>query len=267
MALEEFTVDKNTGYVGQATADMHPGQIDEIERKARAQVVTAEVNGARSQEVEKAAAGQQAHGTTEGRVYGDMIADSVGLKTISTLVEAVGTRLSDRNSLGVHENNTPARHIDSDIQGAARAPGVYRAEAAAKPFGAVRNVSGGSDLSNLGIGERVGLTGASLTSEKDTGNLSTWAQKPFESAKVEPMPQQVHALKLQSDATLAKQTTFSMENANEQALTSVKLAREQQSAYKGMAPPGFGFDLSNGPRFNHSQFLNGTTEDTGSSAA
>lgn len=267
MALEEFTVQKDTGYVPQATVDMGAGQVDEIERQAKAQVTSAKVEGAQSQKAKSDAAGAAAPGSNpEAKVYGDLITGAMGLGNVSSFMEAIGTRMGDHAQMkgGPHPAHTEAapgkpRHIEADIFSASRKPGLYRAPASQEKFGAGQAAP---NLSNIGIVEKVGLTGASLHGEKGSGNLNTWAKKPFESTKVESVPKQVKALELQSKAELSQQTTFSKQNANEQALDSVIKVRAQQSAMVAKAQelaPGMG----SGPKFNASQYLSDARDESG----
>jgi hypothetical protein len=273
MAFEEFTVQKDVGHVPLAQKDTPEGVLQEIERQALAQKVSATVETSKSEGAQKAAAGAAGPDRAEGKVLGDLAADAIGLKAISTMVDLVGTRLSDTRSIqGVTEQSaTPAVTFEKDISLAGRAPGSYRNSAEAKPFGATQALSSSLDMSGVSLGDRVGLASASLRAEKDTGNLATWSQKPFENAKVGSLEGQVQALELQNNATLSKDVTFSKEHASEAALTSVKVAREHQSAMRGpqgpgmgMGPGGMNFDLSQGPRFNHAQYLG--TEDTSGAA-
>lgn len=264
MAYEEYTVEKNTGYVPLAQKDTPEGVLQDIERRALAEVTSAEKTSNKGEQAQKAAAGATG---TEGKVYADMAMEAAGFKSVSTLVSAVGARLNDTSSIqGVTENTaTASRHIDDDIKSAGRAPGSYRNPHEARGYG-IQQVAGGSDLSNMSLGDRAGLTSASLRAEEGTGNLSTWAKKPFESAKVPGLDGQVKALELQNNAKLSQDVTFTKEAASEAALTSVKLARDHQSTLRGpqgpgMAGPGMGgpmgglnFDLSQGPRFNHAQY-------------
>lgn len=283
MATEEFTVEKDTGYVPQATADMKAGQIDEIERQAKAQVVSAKVSGDTTEKAKAAAAGTDATGVNgEAKVYGDIITNALGMGNLASAAEAIGTRLKDHSQMkgnapsgaaqhaaqhgeGHISHNTAAKtatvgatptHIENDIKSASRAPGIYRAPASQDKFGAGQK----PDMSHVGISERVGLTSASLQGEKGSGNLATWAKKPFESQKVGSVAKNTKELELGQDkkqelastAELSKNVTFSKENASQLALDSVKVAREKQQAMFRSAEltPGLG----GGPKFNSAPY-------------
>ena len=70
MSLQEYTVNKDTGHVPEAHVDMGRGQVDEIERQAKATVTTAKEEGGRVSQAESQIAGV-AHGNSESKLYGD----------------------------------------------------------------------------------------------------------------------------------------------------------------------------------------------------
>lgn len=235
MGLEEFTVEKNTGHVEQATAAMGAGQLNDIEHRAKASVTTAKVESAKAEEAEK-----DAKGSSEGRLYGDIAADAVGLKAVSAAVEMIGERIDDKG--GASPFGGKAVHIDADIAGANRSPGVYRSPAEQNAFGAntpAKTKSFAKAPHTEDLMASANIASLSLNGQGKEA-LGTWDVKETKMDGVQ----------------AAKQLTFGQELANEKALASVHAARQQHSAMIGMANQmSPGLSLSSGPSIRPQDLL------------
>lgn len=254
MALDEYTVSTNTGHVGQPTSDMSAAQLDDIERKAMAEVVSVKSEQGRIESAEK---GAHAKGSAEGEIYGSLIADAVGLKTATTVAEAIETRWTDtKQTAGVTETpSAPSRHIDADIASAGRKPGVYKADAEAHVY-SPKSISQQSAAKGPGLVERAGLTSASLHGEKGTGNLKTWSQAPFENTKLGGLGKHVKALEVENNISLGQKKTVERDIASKHTVDRVQAIRQEHSAmiYKAsQMVPGLG--LGQGPNINPAKLL------------
>ncbi len=266
VSVETFKRPENTGYVEQATKDMSPAQIADIERRAKAQVSEMQVTTAAMEEAAHKAKAEPAPGTSravgnpEAKVYGEIIGNVLGVKAIGAAAEIFGVRHQDHLQTrgGHHDNIATAsiRHIDDDIKGASRPAGVYTAEVASKEYGGKQMASPPVDFMKMGLGERTAIAGISLRDAGGEDNLKSWAKKPFEDFNAAASLR--NDMNLKPDLTLAKNISHTLENANEAALESAKLAREQQNAmvYKANTmAPGMNLSLSNGPSINPAQLL------------
>lgn len=255
MALEDFTVQKNTGHVEQAVAGMSEGQIADIEKRAQAKVVEAEVESHKVAAIESKVGG--AASSTEGKVYGEIATKAIapGLELVQTVAEFIGSRKADLNipTIGAetHPAMTPARTMEHDVQLAGRAPGVYSAPVKTSIYG------GGSAKSETPVSDTASVFDRAKiaeTSLKDQGKeaIGSWSVRD---AKVE-------------GVKLAKELTFGLRNANEMALQSVAPAREYKSAatYQAnqMAP---GLAMASGPTIRPDQLLREAREESGRQSA
>lgn len=245
MATDNFTVNQNTAAVEQATGQMSLAQIDDIERRAKATKTTVEVDTARAAEAETKMSGGI---STEAKLYSDIIADAVGLKTVSAAAELIVDRHEDRKGMSAAE---PSREdsradagravgIEQDIASANRKPGAYRVETGQRAFGA-------------GISDAPAKPGVSVRTRPTDGedlmarsNIATMSLK--EQHKEAVGSWDVKETKM-AGVQLAKKLSFGQEYASELALQSALVARQQYSATVGHAmqmAPGMGM---NGPSF------------------
>lgn len=260
MALDNFTVNQNTGYVEQASGGMSVGQIDDIERRAKASVVTAQVEGARAEMAEKEAGGAKpAAPNEEAKVYGNLAVDALapGLRIASSAIDFLSERHADREGARVTGDVARTRtadiasnpiSIEQDIAGARRAPGAYRTPAQQQVYGTPAPQA--STARTADAPARRDTRGEDLMASANIATMSlkdqhkeavgTWDVKESKMASVQ----------------LAKKLTFGQELSNEQALQSVYVARQQYSATIGlanqMAP---GMSLASGPSFKGSDIL------------
>lgn len=253
MPLQEYTVDKNTAHVEQAHVDMSAAQVDNVEHRAKAEVVTAKEEGGRAQQAEHQAAvpGNNA----ESKFYGDVAADAMGLKVISTVAEFLNDKL-DSNTGGPAKNlgglaPANARSADDFFFGNAKTPGVFRAPVETSVFGVVETGLTAKTPANVtplrrstdtsaGLIERSGSTAQSLRDQDGSDATSTWTG----------VDRRMNAVQE------AKRMTFGRELASEQALESVKAVRAQHSAQIGQAQqysPGMG--LGSGPSIRPQDLL------------
>ncbi len=235
----EFTVEQNTAHVEQAVPTMAPAQLDEIERRAKARVLDVREETARVDEESK-------HATaSEGRVYGDLMVEAVapGAKLLTAVAEFLDERISEKPRTSFHEGKSAPRSIDDFVDDAKKPAGVYRAPAESKAYDGVAANSPRVPLRVVGdktdIADRAGIAAKSLN-EQGKESLSTWDVPDKKMASVK----------------LAKELTFDARIANEQALDSVHLAREQHAAMKfkmGQMAPGMG--LGSGPSIRPEDLL------------
>jgi hypothetical protein len=257
MALEDFTVSQNTGHVEQATGSMSMAQIDDIERRAKATKTTVEVDSARAESAEHEAAGKPVPGSSEAKLYGDIIADAAGLKTVSTAAEMIGERQADRAANEVAADVSSGRtegiarnpvHIESDIALANRPAGAYRAPAEQNAFGA--NTPEKPSVSKPGVSVRTRATaGEDLMA---SANIATSSLKDQHKEAVGSWD--VKETKM-AGVALAKKLSFGQEYASELALQSAMVAKQQYSATVGHAmqmSPGMGM---NGPSFKGADIM------------
>lgn len=283
MSLEEFTVQKNTGHVEQGVGGMSEGQLADIERRAKAQVIEGE------QESKKVAAAEESAtkaSTTEGKVYGDLALDAAapGLRLLKNVTDFVGAREEDKRT-GLESADaravtgaSNARHIEHDIKQAERAPGMYRHDVGSKIYekaiakgdistekskpGEHRFVSG--DIANKvtpagkepiklskaqgeDLMSRAALTKTSLGDQPE-GATETWKGTEEKIAGVKQ----------------ARELTFGVRNANELAVQSVHKARElnagMQYQVQQMAPQ---MSMMNGPSIKVADLLREAREESG----
>lgn len=254
----EFTVNQNQGYVEQATGMMSGAQVDDIERRAKASVTTAREETARAEVAEKSAAAKPAAGDPAAKVYGDIAIDALapGLKMVSSAVDFVGQRHADNEGAKIsHEISRSgsegiarnARSIEEDIMGASRKPGSYRMPHEQNAFGAVTStVARGGVRTNPTSGEDL----------MASANIATMSLKDQHKEAVGSWDVKEGSGKM-AGVALAKKLTFGQEMANEQALQSVYVARQQHSATLGMAnqySPGMAMAM-NGPSFRPNDVL------------
>lgn len=261
MSLEEYTVSKNTGHVEQAMGGMTEAQIADIEKRAKAQVVEADV------ETQKAHAAETKSQATAGNnneagLYGDIALEAAapGLKLVKTAVDFIDARKMDAAAGGLENKDikavtggAQARTMDQDIRTANRAPGLYRAPVGVSVYGGPQskseiNVSSTASAAKTGKlsaaqGEDIMIrANIAETSLKDHGKeaLGSWGVKDA----------QIGAVKE------AKALTFGMRNSNELALQSAMAARHHNSAtmhkVNQMAP---GLSLASGPTIRPDQLL------------
>lgn len=249
MPAQEYTVDKNTAAVEQAHVDMSSAQVDQIEHRAKAEVVTAKEEGGRAQQAEHQAAAP-ASGNPESKFYGDVAADAMGLKVISTVAEFLNDR-PDSNTGGPAKNlgglaPASAKSADEFFFGKADRPGVYRAEVETSVFGAKETGAASvtpqrrSTDTSATLIERSGSTAKSLRDQDGSDATSTWTG----------VDRRMNAVQE------AKRMTFGRELASEHALESVKAVRAQHSAQIGHAQqmsPGMG--LGSGPSIRPQELL------------
>lgn len=236
---KEFTVDQNTAHVEQAVATMSPAQIDEIERRAKARVLDVREETARVDEESKQA------NASEGHVYGGLMVEAVapGAKILTTVAEFLDERVSEKPGRSFHEGKSKPRSIDDFVDDAKRPSGIYRAPAEARAYDGAAANSPRVPLrvveDKTDIADRAGIAAKSLNDQgKDA--LSTWDVPEKKLASVK----------------LAKELTFDTRIANEKALDSVHLAREQHAAMKfkmGQMAPGMG--LGSGPSIRPEDLL------------
>jgi len=255
--LEEFTVDQNKGYVAPASKEASAAQLDEIERQARASVVSAKVETSRAESAEKDMAAKE---SPEAKLYGDTALDmfAPGLKMASVAVEGLDTRYSDTAGLD-HKGSSADKPfgtaknpitIEQDIKSVGRKPGAYRAPVGPTEVGvgsageqAIAKKSAPSGRKAPSAGEDL-MARANIaeTSLKDQGKdlLKSWD-----------MPE-----KKLASVSEAKKLTFGMQHANEKALESVYVARQNHQATLGkvqqMAP---NLGLASGPSINPNTLL------------
>ncbi len=283
MSLEEFTVQKNTGHVEQGVGGMSEGQLADIERRAKAQVIEGE------RESKKAAAAEESSAkasTTEGKVYGDLALDAIapGARAMKSVIDFIGAREEDKRT-GLESADaqavtgaSKARHIDHDIKQADRRPGMYRHDVGSKIYekaiakgdistekskpGEHRFVSGDiadkitpvgkesiklSKVDGEDLMSRAALTKSSLGDQPE-GATETWKGTEEKIAGVKQ----------------AKELTFGARNANELALQSVQKARElnagMQYQAQQMAPQ---MSMMNGPSIKVADLLREAREESG----
>ncbi len=247
MSLQEYTVNKDTGHVPEAHVDMGRGQVDEIERQAKATVTTAKEEGGRVTQAESQIAGA-AHGSSESKLYGDIAAEASGLKVISTVADFLGDTLGrdPAKNLGGMAPAT-ARSAD-DFFGISKSPGVYRAPATPSVFGAGNDTGAASNVtplrrssdSSAGLLERSSISSTSLRGQDEAGSTSTWTGVERRMNSVQE----------------AKRMTFGQELASEKALESVQRVRQEHSAQLGQAQqysPSMG--LGSGPSIRPNELL------------
>lgn len=113
MAQEEFTVERNTGYIAPVGADSSAAQVEEAKRKALAEQVKIKSEGA--------ASGAPTTGKAEADLLIDVGLEALGLKSAATAVQIVGGRMADT----METRNGAQSTIEAEVQKAARAPGTY----------------------------------------------------------------------------------------------------------------------------------------------
>lgn len=252
MTIDNFTVNQNTAAVEQANGQMSLAQIDDIERRAKATKTTVEVDSARASEAETKMTGGMG---TEAKLYGDIIADAVGLKTVSAAAELLVDRHEDHKKFPgtptmLKKLNEADRgravDIEQDIASANRKPGAYRVETGQRAFGA-------------GITDTPSKPGVSVRTKPTDGedlmarsNIATMSLK--EQHKEAVGSWDVKETKM-AGVQLAKKLSFGQEYASELALQSALVARQQYSATVGHAmqmAPGMGM---NGPSFKGADIM------------
>lgn len=260
MALDNFTVSKNTGYVEQANGGMSGAQIDDIERRAKAQVTTAREETARAESAEKEAAGKggPSKGNAEANLYGNIALDMLapGIKMMSTAADFVTQRHEDRKAPSAHAaggaqagvSSGRSVSIEEDIASANRKPGAYRMPAQQREFGNK-------------ITDTIGKPGVTIRTQATQGedlmartNIATTSLKDQGKDALKSWDVKEGSTKM-AGVQLAKKLTFGQELANEQALQSALIARQQYTATIGHAmrmAPGMGM---NGPSFKGADIM------------
>lgn len=119
MAHEEFTVEKNNGFIAPVTADSSVAQVEETKRKALAEQVSIKSDS-------EGAASGPAQGNAEASLLLDVGLEALGIKTAATAVQIVSGRVAD--TMEIRANN--AATMEQDIGKAARKPGTYEASPA-----------------------------------------------------------------------------------------------------------------------------------------
>jgi hypothetical protein len=235
---------------------MSGGQVDDIERRAKAQVTTAKEESAKAENAEKALAAKPAAGDPAAKVYGDIALDALapGLKMVSSAADFVGQRHADNEGAkvahdvsrsGIEGLGRNARSIEEDIQGASRKPGSYRMPHDQNAFGAVSSAAS-SVRTKATAGEDL----------MASANIATMSLKDQHKEAVGSWDVKEGSTKM-AGVALAKKLTFGQEMSNEQALQSVYVARQQHSATLGMAnqiSPGMSMAM-NGPSFKANDVL------------
>ena len=254
MASNEFTVKQNEGYVEQATGAMSVAQVNDIERRAKASVITAKEETARAEVAEKDAAGKKAASDPAAKVYSDIALEALapGLKMAGAAVDLVSERHADREGAKIaHEVSRSgaqgiarnAISIEEDIASANRKPGSYRMPAEQNAFGAT---SAASVRTKPTAGEDL----------MASANIATMSLKDQHKEAVGSWDVKEGSTRM-AGVQLAKKLTFGQELSNEQALQSVYVARQQHSAALGMAnqlAPGMAMAM-NGPSFRPNEVL------------
>ena len=112
MAQEEFTVERNTGYIAPVGADSSAAQVEDAKRKALAEQVKikSEADGGNT----------ASKGLGEGELILDIGLEALGVKSAATAAQFVTGRMADT----AHMRGN-ARTIEDDVQKASRAPGTY----------------------------------------------------------------------------------------------------------------------------------------------
>ena len=230
MALEEFTVEKNTAHIPEATADTAPAVIDELERRALAQVATVKETG-----------GQLSQ--SEAKVYGELAVKAVapGLELVSAVTGFLSERNTDlsMNSTDPKSSETAigfsARTIDDDISGARRPAGVYRAPPSVKLMGDTNMVADSTKV---------------LSFNKDSAGLLSRAG--ISASSLNDQPVGLHGDLKGTDTKLSfvqqAQKLTTLDIANKEVLESVHTARMKQSATPNFGP---NLGLGSGPTFRN----------------
>lgn len=232
---------------------MSGAQVDDIERRAKASVTTVKEEAARAETEEHKLAG----GNNEARVYGDIIAEAVGLKAVTAAAELIGDRKADLAGMTAGGAGYRSRDIESDIALTNRPAGLYRNPHEQRKFGVVDTVSGAMAAKPAVSSAKAGaahhedivasanITGASLN-EQEKDAVGTWGVTETRMNSVQ----------------MAKKLTIGHELASGHALQSAHVARQQLNATMGMARTmAPGMDLSSGPRFNANQILKAAEEE------
>jgi hypothetical protein len=234
--IKEFTVETNTANVEQATGDMSGAQIDDIERRAKAQVADVTEKSAKTDDAEKRGAG------SEAQVYGDLAMEALapGAKILTSVAEFLDTRMSEKGHDAEATASGKPRTIDEFVDDAKKAPGAYRAPADAKVYNGLSPGRVSTKIEDKSeIVDRAGITAKSLN-EQGKESLATWDVPDQKMASVK----------------LARQMTVDMRYSNEKALDSVHVARQQHAAtqYKiNQIAPGMG--LGSGPTIRPQDLL------------
>lgn len=107
MAIEEYTV-QNIAPPGQINDAMDPGAVEKVKIEAMAAKTNVQVETARAEEGERSllssassspspsgssASSGSGKSNPEAKVYGDILTDALGLKTITTAMEFMGERI------------------------------------------------------------------------------------------------------------------------------------------------------------------------------
>ncbi len=246
MTLQEYTVNKDTGHVPEAHVDMGRGQVDEIERQAKATVTTAKEEGGRATQAESQIAGA-ANSSSESKLYGDVAAEASGLKVISTVADFLGDTLGRDPAKNLGGMAPASARSADDFFGISKAPGVYRAPVTPSVFGSSdagekSNVTPlrRSGDSSAGLLERSSISSTSLRGQEESGATSTWTGVDRRMNSVQE----------------AKRMTYGQELASEKALESVQRVRQEHSAQLGQAQqysPSMG--LGSGPSIRPQDLL------------
>jgi hypothetical protein len=268
--VKEVKVDQNLQEVSHASADMSVAGVDEVQRKALANTVTAREESGRAEAAEK---DSKASSNPAAGVYGDLLMSATGLpgaKGVSDMVQFVDTRASDVSSIGASKSgiSSPSAKSIDDTSGIMRKPGLYREPASQHEFGATKavedttpGVKSASVIATAAIGKASASSKAGVSASKSEDVMSrasiassSLGGQPKDAASTWDVP----PMQKSASITKAKELTFTHEIASKQALDSVKVVREQHAAMTGAAQrmaPGMNLDLSSGPRIRPAELL------------
>ena len=282
MGLENFTVAQNTGHVEQASGDMSLAQIDDIERRAKAQVIEAEVETQKVVQAEEQSKGagssnnSAASSASEGKLYADLAIEAVGgsaLRMLSNIAEFVGERHEDIKGLTTTSSSAApksAKTFDQHIEDSVfKSPGVHRTDVAQSVYGGqpgAKNFQAAKEPEQAPRAEPVkdilGQTVKGIKPGEDLVMRANIAESSLKDQGKDAIKSwDVKDAKVGPSVTEARQLTFGMRHSNEQAYESAKLARDQNLSMTGhiqrmnpqmviapnMSPMGMNFDLRNGP--------------------
>lgn len=232
----EFTVQKNTAPVSLAGPNSSLAEMDKIASSASAQVAHAREESARvdTQAVKGNAPPSQ---NIEAKVYGDLAMEATGVKLVSSVLEFVDARLSEKSQEDGFFGGVKPRTIEEDTHRAKHLqPGVHRAEVEEKHYDGAADIlkttHHSKNINSDGVLSRSNIAVSSFK-EQEKEALKTWDI---------PEKQNFAGVKF------AKEVTFEMRNASEKALESVVVARQQYGATMhkiNQIAPGMG--MASGP--------------------
>jgi hypothetical protein len=115
MSQEEFTVEKNTGFIAPVSADSSLAQVEDTKRKALAEQVKIKSQS------EEANGPTLAGGHAEADLLLDIGLEALGLKSAATAAQIVSGRMADTAGT----RNEAQSSIQNEVQKMSRAPGMY----------------------------------------------------------------------------------------------------------------------------------------------